>query len=396
MSVGPGLVAAASDVDPTTVAAIVVIGATTVYGLAWLTLLLFPMLAVIQVIATRVGFFTRRDLQANVARGYGRAARWLLMVSVVGVSVVTIAADLDGGAAAVGLLFGADWRWFVAPVAVAMLAFLFSQSYQQVTRVLRFVLLCLLAYGLAAVLAHPDWGAVASASVVPRFRFTSDWTAGALALLGTTLTSYVYVWQTIEDSQDRGPTPLKARQRGAVLGIGFAVVIFWFILVATGATLGVHHVHVTTAQDAAAALRPIAGRWANATFALALFASAVVALPVLIGTCAYVTGAEFDWHGGLSTPVRAAPQFYGAVAGAAVLGVVIALFGLNPIRVLFIASIVGGLATPIGLVFLLLVGKSRDAMEGNPLPPSLRRAGWTVVAIISAVSLVYIAQQLTQ
>lgn len=394
--VGPGLIAGASDVDPTTVAAIAVVGATTVYGLAWLTLLLFPMLAVIQVIATRVGYFTRADLQTSVARHYGTTARWLLLASVVGVTAITIAADLDAGAAAVGLLFGVDGRWFVSPVGIAALALLFLHDYDQVSRVLRYLLICLVAYGVAAVLAHPHWYAVARASVVPQFRLTSDWTAGALALLGTTLTSYVYVWQTIEEAEDTvSPrASLANKQRGAVLGVGFAVVIFWCILVATGATLGVHHIHINTAQDAARALRPVAGRWANDIFAFALLASAIVALPVLVATCAYVTGAEFHWHTGLSTPIRSAPRFYATIVAAVALGAVIALSDLNPIHVLFAASVIGGLATPIGLIFLLLIGNNSEAMHDHPLPGLLSLAGWAVVCTIAAAGIMAIGPTL--
>ncbi|MGO9874811.1 MAG: NRAMP family divalent metal transporter [Acidimicrobiia bacterium] len=395
--VGPGLIAGASDVDPTTVAAIAVVGATTVYGLAWLTLLLFPMLAVIQVIATRVGYFTRADLQTSVTRRYGPTGRWLLLGSVVGVTAITIAADLDAGAAAVGLLFGVDGRWFVVPVGIAALALLFLHNYDQVSRILRYLLVCMFAYGVAAVLAHPHWDAVARASVVPQFRLTSDWTAGALALLGTTLTSYVYVWQTIEEAEDTvSPrAPLAIKQRGAVLGVGFAVVIFCCILVATGATLGVHHIHINTAQDAARALRPVAGRWANDIFAFALLASALVALPVLVATCAYVTGAEFHWHTGLSTPIRSAPRFYATIVAAVALGAIVALSDVNPIQVLFAASVIGGLATPIGLIFLLLIGNNPETMHDHPLPGLLRLAGWAVVFIIAAAAVIAIGQTLT-
>jgi len=395
--IGPGLIAGASDVDPTTVAAIAVVGASTIYGLAWLTLLLLPMLAVIQIIATRVGYFSREDLQSSVATHYGPAARWLLLSSVVGVTAITIAADLDAGAAAAGLLFGIDGRWFVIPVAIATLALLFLHDYDQVTRALRYLLVGLLAYAFAAVLAHPHWAGVAHASVVPQFRLTSDWTAGALALLGTTLTSYVYVWQTIEEAEDvvSPRASLTAKQRGAVLGIGFAVLIFWAILIATGATLGVHHLHVNTAQDAARALRPIAGHWANDLFAFALLASAMVALPVLVATCAYVTGAEFHWHTGLSTPIRHAPQFYATILAAVALGAAIALSDLNPIRVLFFASVIGGLATPIGLIFLLGIGNNAEAMHDHPLPRPLNVAGWAVVVVIATAGTVAVAQAVT-
>jgi Mn2+/Fe2+ NRAMP family transporter len=396
--IGPGLIAGASDVDPTTVAAIAVVGASTIYGLAWLTVLVLPMLAVTQVIATRVGYFTRSDLQTSVATHYGTIGRWLLLSSTLSVTAITIAADLDAGAAAVGLLFGVDGRWFVILVAAATLTLLFLHGYDQVTRILRYLLVCLFAYAFAAVLAHPNWGAVVHASVVPQFRLTSDWTAGALALLGTTLTSYVYIWQTIEEAEDTvAPrASLAVKQRGAVLGIAFAVVIFWTILVATGATLGVHHVHINTAQDAARALRPIAGHWANDMFAFALLASAIVALPVLVATCAYVTGAEFHWHTGLSTSIRLAPQFYATIIAAVALGAVIALSDLNAIQVLFAASVIGGLATPIGLIFLVAVGNNREAMHDHPLPTWLTIAGWAVVVVIATAGVVAVGQAVTR
>jgi Mn2+/Fe2+ NRAMP family transporter len=394
--IGPGLVAGASDLDPTTVGAIAVIGATTVYGLGWLTLLLFPLLAVIQVIATRVGLLSQRDLQANAVIRFPRPARLALWASIVVVSVITIAADLDGGAAAIGLLVGADYRWFIVPLAAVLLPLMMLGSYRQVSRALRWVLVVLLGYGVAAVLAKPHWASVAAGSLVPRFHLTSDWTGGALALLGTTLTSYVFVWQTIEEAEERSPkSHVRDRQWGAVIGIGFTVVICWFILVATGATVGAHHLHVNTAQDAASALKPLAGRWATDVFAVALLASAAVALPVIVATCAYVTGAEFKWGSGLSAPIRSAPRFYLALATAVVAGVAIALWGFNPIRILFVASIIGGLAAPVGIVALLVVGADPVTMRGDPLPAALRRAGWAVAALISTASVVYLVQQLT-
>jgi len=394
--IGPGLVAGASDLDPTTVAAIAVIGATTVYGLGWLTLLLFPLLAVIQVIATRVGLVTRRDLQANAVVRFPRWARLTLWGSIVSVSVITIAADLNGGAAAIGLLVGADYRWFIVPLAAVLLPLMLAGSYRQVSRSLRWVLLVLLGYGVAAVLAKPHWASVAAGSFTPTFHLTSAWTGGALALLGTTLTSYVYVWQTIEEAEERSPRDqLRDRQWGAVVGIGFTVLICWFILVATGATAGTHHLHINTAQDAALALKPLAGRWATEVFGVALLASAAVALPVLVATCAYITGAEFEWGRGLSAPIRSAPRFYLALAVAVAGGVAIALSGFSPIRILFIASIIGGLATPIGIVFLLLLGADRNIMGRDSLPAGLRRAGWAVAVVITAASLVYLVQQLT-
>jgi Mn2+/Fe2+ NRAMP family transporter len=394
-SLGPGLVSGAADTDPTTVATLAVIGAGTVYRLAWLTLLLFPVIAVIQVVATHVGVIGRRDLQTAVAHAYGRIPRWLLLVSILAVNVVTIGADLEGGAAAIGLLTHLDWRWFVLPLSLVLLALLTLGGYDHVQRALKYLLLCLLAYAAAAIFAHPDWGAVVRGSLIPHFEWRGEYTADALSLLGTTVTSYVYVWQTVAQSEQHpDPGHLRLGKFDAILGGFFAVAVFWCILVATGATLGEHHLHANTAADAARALRPVAGSFAGGLFALGLLASAVVALPVLMATTAYVTGAQMHWRRGLSLRLREAPLFYAALAAAALIGTVVALIGISPIRLLFIAGIVGGLATPVGLILLLAVGGDRTLMRGRPVGRPLLVAGWAVTAVLTIFSLAFVVQQL--
>ena len=394
-ALGPGLVSGAADADPTTVATLAVIGAETVYGLAWLVVLLFPMIAVVLVISTSVGVTSGRDLMSAVAAGYGRSWRWLLLVSVLAVNIVTIGADLEGGAAAIGLLTSMDWRWFVLPLSLALLALLMFGRYRRVERALKYLLLGLLAYAAAAVLAHPDWGAIARGSLVPHFQWTSEYTADALSLLGTTLTSYVYVWQTIAQVEHRGSrATLRTRKIDAVLGSFFTVVVFWFILVATGATLGAHHLHASTASEAAQALHPLAGPLAGALFAVALLASATVALSVLMATTAYMTGGQMQWRRGLSLRLTEGPLFYGALISAALLGAGIALSGIAPIRLLFIAGIVGGVGTPVGLALLIAVAGNRALMRGQPAGRPLLVAGWVVTAVIAVSSLGFIVRAL--
>jgi Mn2+/Fe2+ NRAMP family transporter len=288
---GPGLVSGAADADPTTVASLAVIGAGTGYGLGWLVVLLFSMIAVIQVISTHVGAVSGRDLQAAVVDASRPWLRWLLLVSILAVNVVTIGADLEGGAAAVGLLTNLDWRWFVLPLSLVLLIVLMLGRYHHVERAMKFLLLCLLAYAAAAVFAHPNWGAIVHGTLIPHVRLSGPYIADIVSLLGTTLTSYVYVWQTIAQVERRhSPASLGNRKLDACVGSFFAVSVFWFILIASGATLGVAHVHADTAGQVASTLRPIAGPFAGQIFAVGLLASAVVALPVLMGTTAYATG----------------------------------------------------------------------------------------------------------
>ncbi|WEB43596.1 divalent metal cation transporter [Streptomyces yunnanensis] len=386
-AVGPGLIAGASDTDPTTVATIAIIGAGTVYGMGWCVLLLFPVIAVIQSIATRVGVAGRLDLQAAVRAIYRPALGWLLLGSILVVNIVTIAADLEAGAAALGLLTGGDWRLFAAPLSVVLLAAVMLLGYHALQRAMKYLLLVLLAYAATAVLAHPDWGAVARGSLVPRVQWNRDFLFNVLSLIGTTATSYVYVWQTISQSEEKIPWHWhRVRQFDAVAGSLFATVVFWFILVATGATLGVNGLSVETAQDAARSLRPVAGAWAGSLFALGLLASALVALPVIIATTAYVTGTHLNWRRGLSLRPREAPKFFAAMGASVLVGLAAASAGMSPIQLLYWAGVVGAFGAPVGLAVLVGVASNSELMDGHAIGTGMKTAGWSIAVLITLVS----------
>lgn len=386
-AVGPGLVAGASDTDPTTVATIAVIAAGTVYDMGWCVLLLFPVLAVIQSIATRVGVATRLDLQGAATAMDRPALARLLLASVLAVNIVTIAADLEAGAAALGMLAGSDWRWFAAPLSLVLLAAVVLLGYRVLQRAMKYLLLVLLAYAAAAVLAHPDWAAVLRGSLVPHPHASRAFVFNALSLLGTTATSYVYVWQTISQAEERVPWHRhRLRQFDALAGSLFATVVFWCVLVGSGATLGVRGAVVNTAQDAARSLRPVAGVWAGDLFALGLLASALVALPVIVATTAYVTGTHLNWRRGLSLRPREAPRFFTAMGVSVLAGLGATYADVPPIQLLYWAGVVGALGTPVGLFVLLRAASHRGLMGRHVLGAGMRAAGWSVTALIAGVS----------
>src|SRR5207248_9446741 len=184
-ALGPGLIAGASDNDPTTVASLAVIGSTTAYGLAWLVVLVIPMLVVVQVVSASVGVVARAGLEDVIRVRYGRPWGLVALLLVLAVNLITLAADLEGGAAALNLLTGRPYQWFLLPFALAVGAFLIWGSYTALERVLRYVLLVFLGYIVTAFLAHPNWGRVLHDTLVPHFSFSSAYVAGALALLGT-------------------------------------------------------------------------------------------------------------------------------------------------------------------------------------------------------------------
>lgn len=394
--IGPEVLAAASDNDPTNVGTAAAVGAQTGYQLSWVAVLVAPLLAIVMTIAAQVGIVARDDLQSLTLKRYGRAAAILLLVSVVTVNLVTIAADLMAGAAGIGLLASVDYRWLVAPLGIALVALLLIGRYDEVVAVLRYLLLGFLAFGAAAFLAHPDWSRVLRATAVPVL--STHTAAGSLALLGTTLTSYVYVWETIgrgvEEQPDRTRASLGQARAGAIAGAIITAAILWFMLIASAATLGQQKQHpvVSSAAQAAAALRPLAGGAAADLFALGLVTSAVVALPVLMATTAHMVGAQFDWRRGLSEGIGSARGFYAVLTASVGLALVIALASVPVIVMLEAASIIGGVGTPVGLVLLVRLGRDPRVMGSQPISRRLAAAGWAVALAVGGLTLLFAAQ----
>jgi Mn2+/Fe2+ NRAMP family transporter len=394
--IGPEVLTAASDNDPTNVGTAALVGAQTAYQLSWVALITAPLLGVVLFIAAHVGIVARNDLQSLVQERYGQNVSRVLLVSVVLVNLVTIAADLQAGASGIGILLGVGSRWVILPLGLALVGLLLIGRYDEVVGVLRYLLIGFLAFGAAAILAKPDWPQVLKGTFVPILTLKPDELAGALALLGTTLTAYVYLWETIargvEEPADTGPDGrgLARAKFGAVIGAVSTAVILWFMLVACAATLGQHHQTVATAQDAANALRPLAGSLAAGFFAAGLVASAVVALPVLMATTAHVVGAQFDWRRGLSEKVRHAQGFYGILAASIALGVAVDLAGVQLIAMLVAASVIGGLGTPIGVVLLVGIGRDPQVMGDQRISVRLAIAGWTVAVVVGGFGLLYV------
>lgn len=395
-SIGPGLVSAASDNDPTTVASLAVIGSTTIYGLSWLVILVIPMLVTVQTIGAQVGAVCKAGLETVVLRRFGRTWAFVMLLAVLGVNIITLTADIEGGAAALQLLFHQNWQWFVIPFATGTALLLVYGNYDVLQHVLKWVALVFLAYVVSAFLARPDWGEVLRQTFVPHFERNNAYATGAVALLGTTLTSYAYVWETIEVAEERPPLRRLGLVRAdAAIGMIFAGIIFWFIVITTGATLGVHHKDVQTAQDAAAALIPIAGPFAGIVFGIGLLASAALAVPVLAGTSAYVMTQAFGIRGDLNLPFARAPRFYYSLIATLVVSVVIAFIGVSPIKLLLYASIAGAFGTPITLMLLMLAARDKQVMGTHRIGRLPTAAGWTVTAIVVLACVVFLWQSMT-
>ena len=381
-SLRPGLVAGASANDPTTVGALAIVGATTVYGLAWLVVAILPMLAITQVIAGTVGAATGTSVQGAIVRRFGLLCGVVSLIAIVAVNVFTIVADVEAGGQALSLLFHISYRIFVIPFAAAVCVVLMTNSYVRVARLLMYLPVLFVAYGVSAILAHAQWSAVLHSILVPHIEISSAYIAGGLALVGTTITSYEYVWESIEVSESGSGVPQAWLRRDAILGVLVAGAGFLFVLVATGATVGMHHLPIETAADAARALEPLAGPWASVVFAVGLFGSAALTVPILASSTGYVVAQTLGWTGTLDAPATAARRFYAVIIIVLAIAAAGALLGLPPIRLLFSASIAGGLGTPITLVLMNAIARNRETMSTYRISLPLSIAGWTVTGLV--------------
>lgn len=359
--------------------------------MAWLVVLLLPMLAVIQAIAASVAAVTQMSLQQAITRTYGRGPAILAMTAIAAIGLLTLGADLQAGAEALTLLTGIPFYYFVIPIVAVIGWMLATKSYLKVERLLAWLTLIFLCYVVSAIYARPDWGDVLRAIFVPHFEFSPLYVTGGIALLGTTLTSYVYVWESIEVAERR-PDASKRRAvtTDAVLGMLVAGSSFLFILIATAATLGTRHVAIQTAAEAAAALRPIAGAWDQNLFGIGLLASAAIAVPVIAATNGYVVAQTFEREAGLGLAPREAKLFYGVIFASLAAGAGFALLPIPTLSLLYWVSVAAGLATPITLALTMLVARDRVATRGAPISRPLAFAGWTVTGIVTLSSIAFI------
>jgi Mn2+/Fe2+ NRAMP family transporter len=395
-SIAPELVAGASDNDPTNVGTAIAVGAATVYRLAWVAILVAPLLGTIQTIAAEVGTAAGNDIQSLARLRYGRFVSAVLLASILPVNIVTIAADLLAGAAGIGQLTGVHSRWLVLPLGLTVVVLLMVGRYEHVLRVLRYLLLGFLAFGVTAVLARPQWSAVAAASFVPRLPLHHRVVTGALALLGTTLTSYVYVWETVgrgvEEASLEGGRPSISRVRaGAVMGAGFTALVLWFILIASAATIGRDPTNTVSILTAAQVLRPIAGSAAADLFAIGLVISALASLPVLLATTAFVVSGHFGWRRGLSDALISSPRFYGVVLASTGIALLVTCLHVGVITMLVAASLIAGIGAPFALTILILLARDPQVMHDRPISKRLAVAGWLVAVIVGALGLLYTA-----
>jgi len=374
---GPGLITGAADDDPSGIATYSQAGAAFGYGTLWIALITLPLMASVQLMCARIGIVARSGLATVLREHYPRWLLWVVCGVLLFGNTVNIAADLAGMAAAASLLTGLGSVWFVPASAMLILALLVFASYARMTRVLKWLALALFSYVLAGFLAHPDWSAVVAGTLVPRVTWSRDYLFTLVAILGTTISPYLFFWQAAQNAEHDAywrqrivgrpqralQRELRAAKRDVNAGMLFSNAIMYFIILTAAATL--HRAGITdveTADQAAAALRPLAGSGAALLFTAGLVGTGMLGIPVLAGSAAYAVAEAAAWRAGLDEKVHTARQFYGVIAVAMVAGMALSFAHVNAIRLLIWSAVINGLLAPPLIVIILVVCNNERVM----------------------------------
>jgi NRAMP (natural resistance-associated macrophage protein)-like metal ion transporter len=380
-SLGPGVITGAADDDPSGIATYSVAGAQLGTKLLWTALLTWPLMAAVQMMCARIGKVTGQGLAGNLSK---RFPRWLLLalvIALLGANTINIAADLAGMADAASMLCRINSRWFVVAFALLISWATVKLEYRQIANVLKWMVLVLFAYPITAFVVGANWGQVLHDTLVPSMPHTRDEWATLVAILGTTISPYLFFWQASEEVEEeklagqstlalrKGATIAELELRNIDVGVGafFSNMVMFFIILTTALTLNRHGItQIETSRQAAEALRPFAGNFATVLFTLGIIGVGFLAIPTLAGSAAYAFAETLGWRQGLNKKLKQARWFYALILTSTGVGVALDFVGVNPVKALYWTAVVNGLLAPFLLVGILVVASDKKLMQGQP------------------------------
>jgi NRAMP (natural resistance-associated macrophage protein)-like metal ion transporter len=401
-NLGPGLITGAADDDPSGIATYSVTGAGFGYGPLWTALFSFPLMAAVQMMCARLGMVTGRGLAAVVRRRYPRWVLWGACLLLIVANVINIGADLGGMAKATEMVTGVNSLIWTPIFAAAILGLLFVTSYRTMARIFKWLTLVLFSYVITAFIAKPAWGEVLRATFVPDLQWSREYLAVLVGILGTSISPYLFFWQAAQEVEEERAAGRRtvASRKGATAqelahsrndvatGMFFSNLVMYFIILTTAATLHAHGMtHIATAEQAARALQPLAGKGAYWLFTLGLIGTGMLGVPVLAGSSAYAISEALAWSGSLDNRPRLSPKFYGVLAVAMALGLALDYAGFDSVKMLFWSAVANGVLAPPLIVLLVLLTNDREVMGEHVNPPVLRWLGWITALVMSAAAL---------
>lgn len=406
--IGPGFITGASDDDPSGIGTYVQTGAIFGYNQLWTSLFSFPFMSVIQEICGRIGMVTGKGLAGVIKIHYTRRILYLAVFLLFLANTINIGSDLGAMASSGQMLIGIPFVYWLIAITTATVLLEVFVPYPLYARLLKYLTLSLFSYIIAAFVVHQDWTRIFSSTFFPTVSFTKEYLMNIVAVLGTTISPYLFFWQADEEVEEEVANhKIRAMGKGiprvtkrdiremrldTVVGMFFSNLVMFFIIVTTASTLHVSNIqNIETVDQAAMALRPIAGDFAYLLFALGIIGTGFLTVPILAGSASYAVSEALNWRAGLSERFTQARGFYLVIAVATIVGFLINFSPIKPFTLLYYTAVLNGIIAPPLMVLIMLIGNNKAIMRGYVNSPVTNFLGWTITGIMSLASLSLLA-----
>jgi NRAMP (natural resistance-associated macrophage protein)-like metal ion transporter len=400
-TLGPGVITGASDDDPGGIGTYASVGAQFGFALLWMAVWILPLMLAVQETCARIGIVTDQGLSKVLTKHYKKSFVGIVVLLLIVANVVNIGADLGAMAASLRLLVPIEFTTAALFFALVVIAVELFIPYKNYVSVLKWLTLAVLAYVVTGFVIKPDWVTVLKEAVVPEIHFDKAYIFAMVAVLGTSITPYLFFWQTseeVEESKLEAPAEKKpkklvsriARMRSDVsTGIVLANLVFFFVIMTTASVLFKNGItSINSAEEAAQALRPLAGDYAYLLFSLGIIGTGLLAVPILAGSGAYALAEVMKWREGLGEKIKRARAFYMVIVLSIILGLLFNLIGINPIKALYYSAFLNGvIAVPL-LAVIMIVGNDKKIMGLETHPTWVKVFGWLAVAFMAVAVVV--------
>lgn len=401
---GPGLITGAADDDPSGIATYSQTGASQGFGLIWLSLFTFPLMGVVQEMCARIGLSTGVGLAANIKKHYSKKILYLCTALLLFANVFNIGADLGAMAKGTQLIFPAiNFTFLIFLFAVFSLFLQVFIPYKKYAKYLKYLTFILFAYVISAFSVKINWVEVLQNTIIPSFHFSKDTIILVCAILGTTISPYLFFWQSSQEVEEEILKGEKTEEMRRVnnsqedirkmridvwSGMFVSNLVMFFIIAACAATLFANGItNIATASDAAIALSPFAGDFAFILFAFGILGTGLLAIPVLAGSASYAISESFGWKTGLYWKLKQATAFYGIIIIALILGIILNFVGLDPIKALIYSAVLNGIISPFMIFFIVHLSGNSEVMGNFKNKKITNIFGWVTFILISLIGI---------
>ena len=404
---GPGLITGASDDDPSGIATYSQAGAAFGLSTLWTSIVAFPLMASIQQMCAKIGLVTSQGLTGALKANYPRPILYLMLLFSFPAIVMNIGADIAGMGAVGNLLFPKIEATYFSVIFTILLLFLIVYlPYQKIASILKYLCIVLLVYLVVPFLYHQDWMDVAENTFIPTIHFNKDFISVLVGILGTTISPYLFFWQAsmeVEEMKNKkrhlivNKKIIHNMQQDVDFGMSFSGVVMFFIILTTGTVLykaGIHQ--IDTVEQAAAALKPLAGNFAYLLFAIGVIGTGLLAIPVLSGSLSYIITETFGWEQGLDKKFHEAKAFYIVMAISLILGLSLNYIGISPVKALIYTAILYGMTAPILIAIILHISNNKKVMGAYTNSKKTNILGFAAFIIMTAAAITLIYLQITE